>query len=314
MMARRPTHRFLVFVTVTALLGCDSGRDAEVPPEPPASPTTTFVHSTMRLEVRPRLEVAVLDPIVARVNGQELHRSTLEAHLGRVSNHARREDVLRRLVDELLIDAWLDANEPLRPEHLAQRDAQVVAKFGDEASFSRHCGDANIAEDAVRADLLRTVRLRSALAPQPSDDAVTTLYTTVTRRPATETMVDLYSVRPSAAEPQSLCAHATSLHAFRSIRGKHTHLGAVASRALAPALARSVARGERCVAVTTAAGTQLYWVNDVQRLPTEPYTRVARQLRERETTRMLALQRAKLLQKLRDEATIELLDVAYDQR
>lgn len=294
-------------------LACDSGRDAEVPSavadSAPAQPEPTL--TAMRLEVRPVLRSLELDPVVARVNGVELRASKINAHLTRVEpQHVeqRREVVVRRLVDEMLLDQWLDEHAPTHVRHLARRDAQLAAKFGDEEAFARHCTDTQVSDEAVRADLLRAVRLQEALAPQPTEEAVSRLYTRVTRRPAVRTMYDLYSVAPNPRlDAEQLCANTGDLRQFRRISGRHQHLGSVATTALSSTLADKLAGGERCVAVGTPSGVQLYWVEEVQRVPTQPFALVAPKLKERETTRMLAQRRIELLNQLRETATIEMV-------
>lgn len=316
-------HTFLIAVLGLGLTlsGCDTQPPAKVPREAGRALHPAEV-KRMAAVVQP---APIGDPIVAWVNDEPIHASSVEAHVQRTRGAAnpalvdgRREHVLQRLIDERLIEQWLSKQELEVPE--GEIDAAIERKartiFGDAPAFAEYLAQRRMTLSEYRAQTRgELAQARLLGGAEVSMDALRDLYREVANRPASRIRLNLSSVLLSADHglSEAQLRHIEDESAFRELPGRQVALGWVERDSLGESLARAI------LAVTppggtaplqTPAGTEIYWVHELRDEPTPHFVEVEPTLRRRAEDISIGQARADLLRQLRASGSVRLADPA----
>ena len=138
---------------------------------------------------------AVLPAVVARVNGQDVTKEEFEkvikaaeTNAGRSIPADRRDDILRNLLDQVVIHTLLEQEAKARGLTATDADvdamlADVRKRFGTQAEFDNALKERGLTLDALKQDARRNLvvdkvmNAELAAVPAPTDDEVKDFYT-----------------------------------------------------------------------------------------------------------------------------------------
>jgi len=153
--------RILVLSILTILvpiLGCQQGaeqaKEEATPPPPPGA-----------ISALPSPEV--VDPVIATVNGEEVHQSDLLKQINTMARQGRRispqEAIDQAISERLLLQAAAESGEVVDATEVEKAYNSVVLRAGGEEQFQKQLAGAKMTLDDVREDIERQMLLQKTL-------------------------------------------------------------------------------------------------------------------------------------------------------